>query len=305
MLQLPSCHSESKGDEKETMGKIQKPFSNDHDPPDPPKPQHLVTMEDSAIATSPQEASFPFFQLPGEIRNKIYMDFLGPQLPRPIPEPGAGKEENFFWLDRQFNVALFLVSRQVSREFLDILWDNLGVEWHVDTFELDPKETLRFFSMKNLQRCKLILRLSPSRIASRKLYIPSYDSYTSVDTAMDVELTTFGLGHRLSRMLHLKQLHLEYHESEDSWEYGYWVAYRDGSLVQHMGTDLKTVFSDDLRGMKLVHVSGSLCDECAALVASAIERPREILPEMYEQEPEKCIPRATVPVWEDKSRRWV
>ncbi|KAL8642414.1 MAG: hypothetical protein Q9228_000882 [Teloschistes exilis] len=216
MNKLPNCHSESKGDEKEMMEKIQKPFSNHHDhDPDPPKPQDPATMQDSAIATLPLETFFPFFQLSGEIRNQIYLDILGPQLPRPIPEEPAGV------------------------------------------------------------------------------------------SATDVELTTFGLGHRLSRMSHLKQMHLEYHESEDSWEDGYWVRYRDGSLVRHTGNDLKTVFSDDLRGMKLVHVSGTLCDECAALVASAIERPREILPEEYQQEPEKCIPRATVPLWEDKSRRWV
>lgn len=290
------------------MGKIQKPFSNDHDhDPDPPKPQDPVKMQNPEIATSPREEFFPFFRLSGEIRNQIYLESLGPQLPRPVPEPGAGTEEKVFWLDRHVNVALFLVSRQVSREFSDILWDNLGVEWHVDTFELDPDEALRFFSMKYLQRCKLILRLSPSRIraASRRVYIPWYHSYTWVDNAMDVELTTFGLGHRLSRMLHLKQIHLEYHESEDSWEDGYWVQYRDGSVVQHTGSDLKTVFSDDLRGMKIVNVSGNLCDECAALLASAIERSREILLEVYTQEPEKCIPRATVPVWEDKSRRWV
>ncbi|KAI4105797.1 MAG: hypothetical protein L6R37_002544 [Teloschistes peruensis] len=308
MNKLPNCHSESKGDEKETMGKIQKPFSNHHDhDPDPPKPQDPVTMQNSAIATLPQETFFPFFQLSGEIRNQIYLDILGPQLPRPIPEePAGGKEGEFFWIDRQFNVALFLVSKQISREFSDNLWDNLGVEWHIDTFVLDPEETLRFFSMKYLQRCKLILHSSPSfTYAASRRFDRRGNIYDITVSAIDVELTTFGLGHRLSRMSHLKQMHLEYHESEDSWEDGYWVRYRDGSLVQHMGNDLKTVFSDGLRGIKLVHVSGTLCDECAALVASAIERPREILPEEYQQEPEKCIPRATVPLWEDKSRRWV
>ncbi|KAI4260174.1 MAG: hypothetical protein LQ352_000439 [Teloschistes flavicans] len=263
-------------------------------------------MQTPGIATLPRKAFFPFLQLSGEIRNQIYLDILGPQLPSPLPGQSGCEKQDLFWLDRQFNVALFLVSRQVSREFSDILWDNLGVEWHMNTFELDPKESRRFFSMKLLQRCKLILHSHPNFMyAASSTENRTRITGNSVFTAMDVELTTFGLGHRLSRMSHLKQMHLEYYENEDSWSDGYWVRYRDDSLVQYMGTDLKTVFSNDVRGMKLVQVSGTLCNECAALVASAIERPREILPDVYKQEPEKCIPRATVPLWDNKGRRWV
>ncbi|KAL8695146.1 MAG: hypothetical protein Q9218_000314 [Villophora microphyllina] len=257
------------------------------------------------VIISPQKTGFPFLRLSGELRNKIYLDILGPQLTRPLPQYGY-YTERLFWLDRKFNKALFFVNKQISREFLDILWDTLGVEWHISSFELDPEESRRFFSMRYLQRCKLILYSSPNH-----LYAPSsildrpriLRDYTAA--AMDIELTTFGLGHRLSRMPYLKQIYLDFHEGEDSWDDGYWVRYRDGSLVQYMGSDLKTIFSTDLRGIKLVQMSGNLCDECAALVASAIERPREILPYVYMQEPERCIPRTTTPQWEDHSRRWM
>ncbi|KAL8703008.1 MAG: hypothetical protein Q9201_003824 [Fulgogasparrea decipioides] len=271
------------------------------------------------VQMSPKKAIFPFLRLSGETRNQIYLEILGPKLPRPPPPPplplgtwsrpsGSRDLERYFWLDRKFNTALFLLNRQISREFMDVMWDNLGVEWHVDSFELDPKDNRRLEAMNRLQRCKLVLHSHPTYHwfpANSVTRQTPHSTYDLTAWALDIELTVWGLGHKLNRMPHLKQVHIEYTEEEDTWEDGYWLRFRDGSLVQFFGPELKTVLSTDLRGIKNVTVTGTLCDECAALVASAIERPKDILAEAYMQEPDKCIPRKTVPQWCNKTRGWI
>ncbi|KAI4104540.1 MAG: hypothetical protein LQ339_003843 [Xanthoria mediterranea] len=255
---------------------------------------------------------FPFLKLSGEVRNQIYRDIIGPKLPRPVSVYCEQKWEytsvgEDFWPDRRFNTALFFLNRQINREFSDILWDILGVEWNNDHFKLDRDNVARFVSMKRLQRCKLILGLRhdycrPSRTGPP---ISCYDArHLFAALSMDIELTVFGLAHKLNQMPHLKEVHLEYNESDGDFDEDFFLRYRDGSLIRYSGDDLKTVFADDLRGMK-VQMSGTLCGECAALVASAMERPKEVLSDLHAQEPDRCIPIHTLPQWSDKHRGWI
>ncbi|KAL8737447.1 MAG: hypothetical protein Q9181_001663 [Wetmoreana brouardii] len=267
----------------------------------PPQTDNTITLTRPVpLQMSPEKAIFPFLRLSGEIRNQIYLEILGPKLPKPPPllsplprtwrrPSDSGDCERYFWFDRKFNTALFLLNRQINQEFMDVMWNNLGVEWHVDTFELDPKDTSRLEAMNRLQRCKLILHSHPTYHcfpAKSVMRQTPHSRYDLTAWALDIELTVWGLGHKLNRMPHLKQVHVDYTEEEDTWEDGYWLRFRDRSLVQFFGPELKTVLSTDLGGIKNVTVTGTLCDECAALVASAIERPKEKLAEAYMQESE-------------------
>ncbi|KAL9001344.1 MAG: hypothetical protein Q9169_000235 [Polycauliona sp. 2 TL-2023] len=224
--------------------------------------------------------------------------------------PGQGeKTANVdFWPDRKFNTAFFFLNRQINREFSDILWNNLGVEWNNDYFELDKDDVARFVSMKRLQRCKLILKLWNMWRPSEEINRPSsyYDSlHPSVADTAEVKRTVFGLADKLNRMPYLREVHLHYSGSEGDFYKGYFVSYRDGSIVRWSADDLVTVFGNDLRGMKKVQISGTLCCECAALLASAMERPKEALSDLAAKEPERCHPRFTVPEWSDKHRGWI
>ncbi|KAL8765807.1 MAG: hypothetical protein Q9209_007211 [Squamulea sp. 1 TL-2023] len=243
---------------------------------------------------------FPFLELSGEIRNQIYLDIVGPKLPRPL------YCEEYFRPDRRFNTAFFTLNRQVSREFSDILWNVLSVEWKNNKFELNREDVARFTSMKRLQRCKLILELQFTfRYPSTERAAHDHTRRNLTTEAMPVECTVFGLGHKLNRMPHLKEIHLEYEGYDGDFDIDYFLWYRDGSLIRWSGDDLMTVFADNLRGMKKVQVSGTLCCECAALVATAMERPKEVLSEFHATEPDKCLPRSTVPQWCDKARGWI
>ncbi|KAL8677259.1 MAG: hypothetical protein Q9186_006295 [Xanthomendoza sp. 1 TL-2023] len=254
---------------------------------------------------------FPFLQLSGEIRNQIYLDIIGPKLQRPTPLQDGWKKDSRddleLWPDRRFNPALFFLNRQINREFSDILWNTLSVEWRNDCFELDKDDVARFTSMKRLQRCTIILSLSWQRRITEPVGGLWYSYFRGNDTseAMDVELTVFGLAHKLNKMPNLKEIHLEYKENDGDFINNYFLRYQDGSLVRWSGDDLKTVFGNDLRGMKTVQLSGTLCCECAALFISAMERPKEKLLELYGNEPDKCFPRLTVPQWSDKARGWI
>ncbi|KAI4240440.1 MAG: hypothetical protein L6R40_005151 [Gallowayella cf. fulva] len=245
------------------------------------------------------ETVFPFLRLSGEIRNQIYLNIIGPKLPRPLTIFKDGRNYSThdpdLWPDRNFNTALFFLNRQINREFSDVLWNTLGVVWKNDCFELDMDDVARFTSMKSLQRCKLILDVHvhwkpPPRV--------------TVD-AIDVELTIFGLAQKLSRMSYLREIHLEFQERDCDYDHGYFLRYRDESLIRWSIDDLKTVFGNDLRGMKKVQLSGIHCSGCAADCASGMERPREELSESDAKEPERCIPRLTNPQWSDKARGWI
>ena len=253
----------------------------------------------------PENSVFPFLKLSGEVRNQIYCDIIGPKLPRPIP-PFCTQNVHF-WPDRNFNTALFFLNRQISREFSDTLWNNLGVEWKNDHLVLNKDDVARFESMKRLQRCKLIIEVRdfwrPSAMNPPNSYY--YARHPIIARSIEIELTVFGLAHKLNQMPHLRYLHLEYHESIQDFEEDVFLKYRDGSLVRWSGDDVKTVFSEDLRGMKEVQMSGALCCECAALVASAMERPKEVLSDLHAREPDRCIPRRTTPEWGDKLRDWI
>lgn len=95
---------------------------------------------------------------------------------------------------------------------------------------------------------------------------------------LDVDLAVFGLAHKLNRMPQLQEIHLEYRETEESYHDRFSVNFGDGSLRCYAGPDLEAVFSTNLSGMKQVGISGTLCDECGALLASAMERPKGIVP---------------------------
>ncbi|KAI4281171.1 MAG: hypothetical protein L6R38_003911 [Xanthoria sp. 2 TBL-2021] len=254
---------------------------------------------------------FPFLRLSGEVRNQIYGDIIGPKLPRPFSVYCEQKREyksvGDFWPDRKFNTAFFFLNRQINREFSDILWNILVVEWKNDHFELDKHDVVRFVSMKRLQRCKLILELRqnwrPSQISRPISYY--YTRHPITAMTMEVELTVFRLAHKLNQMPHLREVHLEYNESDGAFHRDFFLRYRDGSLIRWSGDDLKTVFSDDLRGMKKVQMSGTLCSECATLLASAMERPKEFLSDLHAKEPDRCISRNTLPQWSDKHRGWI
>ncbi|KAL8841642.1 MAG: hypothetical protein Q9170_000856 [Blastenia crenularia] len=252
--------------------------------------------EPTSLPAPLEEKIFPFCKLSGEIRNQIYTDIIGPKVPRPkIFKEIKWREVNVgprFWPDRKFNTAIFLLSRRTHQEFMHVLWDILGVEWEVDDSKLDQKDVRLFTSMRLLQRCKIII--------DTYKFGPVY-----LGGDWDVELTVFGLAHKINRMPHLEQIHLEYIEDEDSYTDHYFVRFQDHSVQHYYGSDLKTVFGTELRGMKKVEISGSLCDECSALLASAMERSKEVLPQHPGTEPEKCIPRATLPQWNDKVRGWV
>lgn len=248
---------------------------------------------------------FPCLKLSGEVRNQIYRDVIGPKLPRPVSVYCEHKWEytfvgKDFWPDRRFNTALFFLNRQINREFSDILWNILGLEWNSDHFKLDRDDVARFVSMKRLQRCKLILDLRQCWT-----FECHFTCHPFTIVPMDVELTVFGLAHKLNQMPHLREVHLEYNQSDGAFDEDFFLRYRDGSLIRYSGHDLKTVFADDLRGMKKVQMSGTLCGECAALVASAMERPKEVLSDLHAKEPDRCIPRHTLPQWSDKHRGWI
>lgn len=263
---------------------------------------------------------FPFLRLSGEIRNQIYLDIIGPEVsqPRKIHKNAYGEEYEVggrFWPIRVFNTAVFVINRQINKEFSDVLWNTLSVEWRLYSYELDKEHLRLFTSMKRLQRCKLITS-TEALDKSTFMWCPSQDrilphewSKRVRDTTaitLDIDLTVFGLAHKLNRMPQLKEIHIEYWEEENIFaDESYWVRFRDGSLDRYVSTDLKDVFAAELRGMTKAQTSGTLCDECAALFASAMERPKEKLPEFYTQEPERCIPRDTVPQWNDKIRGWV
>ncbi|KAI4122231.1 MAG: hypothetical protein LQ338_005937 [Usnochroma carphineum] len=277
---------------------------------------------------------FPFLKLSGETRNQIYLDIIGPEMPRlrnldksPHAVDVLGRKK--FRPLRKFDTALFVLNHQTNQEFSDILWNVLSVEWKVDSYKLDEEELRLFTSMRRLQRCELILDtraiffssmvLRPRRNLDWHSTVPashcgsdwlsvngwSINARDMTGWALDVELTVFGLAHRLNRMTQLQQIHLDYCEYMDSYYNSYFVRFRDGSLLRYTGADVRAVLSTELRGMKKVEISGSLCDECAALFASAIEGPKEPLPEVYMQDPETCIPRHTTPQWDDKNRGWV
>lgn len=253
----------------------------------------------------------PFLKLSAEIRNQIYLDVIGPEVPRPqtyeqCPRRSGAKIliQTKFWPDRRFNIAFFVLNRQIHREFFHILWKVLRLEWKVDSFDLDLEELALFTSMKRLRRCKLILDSRPafsSELLARPVIRPRYGDATAYE--LDVELIVFGLAHKLNRMPHLEEIHLHYEESQ--FDDNYFVRYQDGSLVRFAGSDLTVVFGTELRGIKKTKISGSLCDECSALLASAIECPKEALPDAYMAQTEKCIPRTTLPQWNDKARGWV
>ncbi|KAL8671738.1 MAG: hypothetical protein Q9168_003760 [Polycauliona sp. 1 TL-2023] len=260
---------------------------------------------------------FPFLNLSGEVRNQIYLDIIGPKVPRPSGQCNAQHKTSLaieFWPDRKFNTAFFYLNRQIHREFSDILWNTLGVEWQNNYFELDKKDSAKFMSMKRLQRCKLILGFQPwceprprppSEIENRLPNSCYYARRPIMTKTRAVELTVFGLAHKMNRMTELRELHLQYSGYEVDFEMDYFVGYRDGSIVRWSGDDLVIVFGNDLRGMKEVTISGTLCDECAALLASAMERPKEVLLDLDAEEPDKCVPRFTVPRWSDKQRGWI
>ncbi|KAL8723093.1 MAG: hypothetical protein Q9225_000564 [Loekoesia sp. 1 TL-2023] len=245
---------------------------------------------------SPEEKIFPFLKLSAEIRNQIYLDIIGPEVPRPV--------DTKFWPDRRFNTAFFVLNHQIHREFFHILWKVLSVEWKFDSFDLNLKELALFTSMKRLRRCKLMLDSRPafsSELLARPVIRPRYGDATAYE--LDVELTVFGVAHKLNNMPHLEEIHLHYEESQ--FDDDYFVRYQDGSLIRFAGSDLIIVFATELSGIKKVQISGILCDECSALLASAIKRPKEALPDAYMVQPEKCIPRKTLPQWNDKARGWV
>ncbi|KAI4187043.1 MAG: hypothetical protein L6R41_003069 [Letrouitia leprolyta] len=277
----------------------------------------MKTSISSPWAPSPPEDKiFPFLRLSAEIRNQIYMNVIGPKVPRPLgwheqcPERSWAKilvGEKKFWPDRKFNEAFFLLNHQIHREFFHILWKVLSVEWKLDHFDLDLRELALFSSMTRLQRCKLILSsYMESKLEARppnRWHWFSRRDLTLFD--LDAELTVFGLAHKLSRMLYLDEIHIEYDESESGFDADYFIRYQDGSITHFTGLDLKTVFGNDLRGKKNVRVSGNLCDECAAAFTSAMVISNETLPDTYRVEPEKCIPRGTIPQWSDEVRGWI
>ncbi|KAI4207168.1 MAG: hypothetical protein LQ346_000746 [Caloplaca aetnensis] len=297
-----------------------------------PKPSKRKTLPSIPIAERslspivaqpyPKRMAFPFLRLSGEIRNQIYLDIIGPEIPRTrkFRKTAYGVEHEFgpkFWPMRRFSMALLIVNRQIHGEFSDIVWDVLSVEWRLSSFELDKDDLRLFTSMKRLQRCKLIISIDE---ILRSTYIDRHgDRNQSLDdewserardstaSGKDIELTIFGLAYKLNRMPQLKEIHIEYWEGEGAYddEESYWVLLRDGSLHRYVEANLIDVFGTELRGMTKVQISGTLCDECAALFASAMERPKEVLPDVYMQEPERCIPRDTVPQWNDKIRGWV
>ncbi|KAL9598263.1 MAG: hypothetical protein Q9219_004622 [cf. Caloplaca sp. 3 TL-2023] len=276
------------------------------------EPFELYPSPANAQASPLRKKVFPFLKLSAELRNQIYLDIIGPSIPRPSREEQHPQYswlkltiEATFWPDRQFNAAFFVLNRQIYQEFAHTLWKVLNLEWRIKTFDLNPKELALFTSMKRLQRCTLIFDSTPflsPELLSRPTFKTRYGNATAHE--LDIELTIFGLAHKLNRMSCLDEIHLEYGEESNCNE-DYFVRYRDGSLLRLQGSDLRTVFGNELRGMKKVKISGTLCDECSALFASAMERPKEVLSEFYLVEPEKCIPRASLPQWDDKVRRWV
>lgn len=307
---------------KEHVGELDGTTAMKNQPkPDKWEPQPAIDVPkpppDPIVAQAPlEEKIFPFLNLSGEIRNQIYLDIIGAEVPRvgrshSNPCGVENEDGGKFRPVRTFNTALFVVNHQINQEFSDVLWNVLSVEWAVCSYELDKEELRLFTSMKRLQRCKLIIDTQKIRRPTWTYRDRSLDGLWSTrvrDTTaegLDIERTVFGLAHKLNRMPQLKEVHLEYGEHEDSYDESYWVRFRDGSLYRYDAADLKAVFGTELRGMKKVQISGSLCDECAALFASTFVRPKETLPEAYMQEPEKCIPRHTVPQWNDKIRGWV
>ncbi|KAL8908064.1 MAG: hypothetical protein Q9207_001043 [Kuettlingeria erythrocarpa] len=270
----------------------------------------------------PKGKTFPFLKLSGEIRNQIYLDIIGPERPRTrkfhkLAYGGEYEVGGKFWPMRRFSMALLLVNRQIHEEFSDIVWDVQSVEWRLPSYELDKDDLRLFTSMKRLQRCKLIISTDE---VHRSTYIALYrDQNQSLDdewservrdstaSGRDIEFTIFGLAYKLNRMPQLKEIHIEYWEGERAYDdkQSYWVHLRDGSLHRYVGASLRDVFGTELRGMTKVQISGTLCDKCAALFASAMERPKEVLPDVYRQEPERSIPRNTVPQWNDKIRAWL
>ena len=270
----------------------------------------LEAASETLTQVIPDDKIFPFLKLSAELRNHIYLDILGPVVPRPphpsitgpiVLKPSRTVIEKNLWPNRKFNTALFVLNRQIHHEFTHILWKVLDVEWTLNGYHLHPTDVRLFTSIKYLQRCKLIISIDALRYANT-IHGITDDYLTS--PVPDIEETVFGLPHKLNRMLHLEQIHIEYHEDEDSYEGDYWVRSPDDSLLRYVGADLKTVFGIELRGVKKVRISGSLCDECSALLSSAIQRPKDTLPEVYRAELEQRIPRTTLPQWSDKVRGW-
>ncbi|KAL8710395.1 MAG: hypothetical protein Q9220_004996 [cf. Caloplaca sp. 1 TL-2023] len=272
---------------------------------------HKNPHTDTTMAPEEKVKPFPFLSLSGELRNQIYTYILGPRLPRPIPSeaPGDNTHEEHFWPDRKFNTALFLLNRQTNREFSDVLWNTLALEWNVDSFELQPDHLARLRCMQpRLQRCKVLLDLrSPYWKVfrpRRPLYNPTNRDITA--SALEIEKTIFGLGHLLnSSMPHLKEIHIEYLEDKHTINDDYWLLYRNGAMVHWMGADLKVVVGEDLRGFKDVRIGGNLCEECTALVLSVIEQPKEARPDEWNEGPGVCFPKDTLPRWDQKIRDWV
>lgn len=204
--------------------------------------------------------TFPFLRLSAEIRNQIYLDIIGPQLPRPQRLEQCPHRSWFqilveekFWPDRTFNTAFFVLNHQIHHEFSHILWKVLSVEWKVDNFDLNLRELSFFTSMTRLQRCKLILNSGPglsTELGARPVFRSWYGRRDATAFELDVELTVFGLAHKLSRMPHLDEIYVEYDETESGFDQDYFVRYCDGSLIHFTGPDLKFVLGDDLRAMK-------------------------------------------------------
>ena len=235
-----------------------------------------------------EEPAFNFQALPGEIRNQIYLETLGPAWER---QPLLDSCLRF---SHTTNTSMMYLNRKTREEFLDVLWDHLSVSLVIDQFMLPMDELKTLLSMTRLQKCSINIRALPFRREGLSLRFRETD-------ILDVEQTVFGLPHRLNRMPNLRQIDLNYSEEAADVPVSYWLRYCDGSFVQHLSTDIKDVFSQDLRGMKAAHVTGSLCDECAASVASSMKRPKEI----QTREPERCVPHLTTSKWSEKLRRWL
>ncbi|KAL8953911.1 MAG: hypothetical protein Q9222_000285 [Ikaeria aurantiellina] len=268
-----------------------------------------------AMAPEAEEKPFLFLSLSGELRNQIYKLIIGPKLPRPPTTPqlpnrdDSANEKNFFWPDRKFNTALFLLNRQTNREFSDVLWNTMTLEWNIDCFELRPDHLARLRCMApRLQRCNVILDLRKawgSKLLLRPLYDPTGRDITA--SALEIERTIFGVGSLLNdSMPCLKEVNIEYLEDTQSYDDDYWLVYRNGAMVRWLGSDLKLVVGADLRGFKSVRIGGNLCEECTALVLSVIDQPKEVRWEEWKGGSSgMCYPRDTLPRWDNKIRGWV
>ena len=249
------------------------------------------------------DKSISFLALSGEIRNQIYLDILGPQLCRPDDDtPFYEQEKGYFdpkakgfFIDHQFNRSILLVNRQVNREFSDVLWQHLRVDLLIETLRLDQKDMARLLSMPRLEQCTLRIHLT-HRWQHPDVHGDDFDQ-----RIVDIDLTVFSIAHKLSRMSRLNRVCVDYIEDQDDYDDDHFLRYRDGSIIRRSYSDLKDFLGQDLRGIKNLQVTGTLCGECTALLVSAMECP----PEVYIQDPDYCFPTETTPEWSDKVRNWI